>query len=280
MFCDGEYSHRYESWSAGLSVCFSGRERCKAGHSFGPAVRDHYIIHYVLRGKGRFEQDGQSSILKAGDGFLMVPYHTAAYFADEEDPWEYMWFAFRGEDAPVLLEHCGLSQQTPVFHYHLEEPLERRIPEQYRAGTVRDYRDFDALGELYRFLALLMRNYETHQIKQERKGQSLRQAMAFVEANYFNDFSVEEMASFVGLSRSQLYRIFKNTLGISTQAYILQYRLNKARYLVCNTELGVAEIALSCGFPDQSYFTRCFRARFGMAPLAYRSSDAARPVRA
>lgn len=280
MNCDTAYRFAMESRTAGLSVCYSGREKCASGHSFGPAVRDHYIIHYILHGKGVFEQDGIQYTLGSSDGFLITPYHTVTYRADEENPWEYAWFAFRGTDADEILSRCGLSKQLPVFHYRLAEPLDRRIPMEYNASSVSAARDFEALGELYGFLALLMRNREEHSKSAASHSGSLQQALAYVEANYFNDFSVEDLAAYVGLSRSQLYRVFKSALGMPPQGYILQCRLAKARYLVCNTDLSVAEIALSCGFTDQSYFTRCFRIRYGAAPLVYRVSDEARkPLR-
>ena len=278
MICDTAYRFEQESRAGGLSVCYSGREACTPGHSFGPAVRDHYIIHYILRGKGTFEQDGRQYPLGPSDAFLITPYHTASYRADESDPWEYVWIAFRGSDVDGILARCGLSRQTPVFHYRLETPLERRIPVGYSAAAANTAQDYEALGELYGFFSLLMRSHEMHSDARASRGTPLQQAIAYVEANYFNDFSVEDLAAHVSLSRSQLYRVFKNSLGMSPQSYILQCRLTKARYLVCNTALSVAEIALSCGFTDQSYFTRCFRSQYGASPLAYRVSDDARPL--
>lgn len=278
MNCCTTVTFAKENTDSGLFACFSGRERCTPGHSFGPAVRDHYIIHYILRGRGVLEHSGTSCTLGPSDGFLITPFHAVSYTADSHDPWEYAWFAFRGTEADALLARCGLSTDSPVFHYRLSEPLEQHIPPEYRRPAAAVSRDYEALGELYRFLSLLMRNEESRQGAVNTGGQSLRQAMAFIEANYFREFTVEELAAHVGLSRSALYRVFKNTLGLSVQSYILQYRLGKARYLVCHTALSIAEIALSCGFTDQSYFTRCFRSRYGEAPLAYRAGDEARPL--
>ena len=241
-------------------------------------MRDHYIIHYVLHGKGVFEQDGDQYALGASEGFLITPYNTVTYRADTVEPWKYCWFAFRGSETDELLSRCGLSRQSPVFRYHLAEPLENHIPANYSASTASASCDFEALGNLYVFLALLMRNHETQNCVDSGQGNSLRQALAYIEANYFNELTVEALASTVGLSRSQLYRVFKSTLGTSPQNHILQYRLSKAKFLVCNTSLSVAEIALSCGFTDQSYFTRCFRTRFGSSPLIYRSSEEAKSL--
>lgn len=259
-----------------LAFCYSGRENCAPSHRFGPAMRDHYVIHYVLRGKGTFACNGRKYTLGASSGFLMSPYQTVTYTADSDDPWEYVWFAFQGRQADSILAQCGLSAEMPVFQYRLAEPLEHHVPlGRYSASSVVTWRDYCALGELYNFLGLLIHNYESQKGNAKPTIQPLQIALAFIEHNYFNNISVEQIAEQVGLSRSQLFRIFKSSLGISVQSYLLQYRLRKAHALICTTQLNMTEIALSCGFQDTAYFTRCFKREYGMAPLLYRTSGEA-----
>lgn len=278
MLCNTQIVFPAEKPAEQLSVYYSGQSACEPCHRFGPAVRDHYIIHYILRGKGTLECNGRKYTLGASCGFLIPPYQTATYIADEKDPWAYIWVAFAGNQADTILAQCGLSAEMPVFQYRLDEPLETHIPTDYYASSVPDWREYTALGRLYSFLGLLIRNYESQKGILKPAAQPLRIALDFIEANFFNDISVEQVAAQVGLSRSQLFRIFKSSLGVSVQAYILQFRLRKARALVCSTELNMTEIALSCGFQDTAYFTRCFKRQYGMAPLLYRTSDEARPV--
>lgn len=278
MICNTQFVFPTERPAEQLLVCYSGQEKCEPSSRFGPAVRDHYIIHYVLRGRGTLECNNRKYTLSAASGFLIPPYQTATYTADPQNPWEYVWIAFRGGQADSILAQCGLSAEMPVFQYRLDEPLEVHIPVDYCASSVSDWREYAALGELYSFLGLLIRNYESQKGMVKPAGQALRAALDYIEANFFNDLSVEELAAQVGLSRSQLFRIFKGALGVSVQAYILQFRLRKARALVCNTELNMTEIALSCGFQDTAYFTRCFKRQYGLAPLVYRTSDEARPM--
>lgn len=278
MICNTQFVFPAERPAEQLAVCYSGREKCAPSHRFGPAMRDHYVIHYVLRGKGTFVCNGRKYTLSASSGFLISPYQTATYTADSDDPWEYVWIAFQGRQADSVLAQCGLSAEMPVFQYRLNEPLEAHVPLGYYASSVPDWREYVNLGELYSFLGLLMHNYESQKGIAKSAIQPLRIALDFIEANFFNDISVEQIAAQVGLSRSQLFRIFKSALGISVQGYLLQFRLRKARTLVCTTQLNMTEIALSCGFQDTAYFTRCFKRQYGMAPLLYRTSDEARPL--
>ena len=81
-----------------LRLYYSGSESCAPGHFFGPAVRTHYLIHFIRSGKGRYMRGNSEYALKKGDAFLILPGETTKYMADEEEPWEYTWIAFDGPD--------------------------------------------------------------------------------------------------------------------------------------------------------------------------------------
>ena len=69
-----------------LYLCFCGYAKCRPLHSFGPAVRPNYILHYVLEGKGKFSTGKESYIQRAGKGFLIVTEVQATYEADSYEP--------------------------------------------------------------------------------------------------------------------------------------------------------------------------------------------------
>ena len=58
-------------YSNSLRIYYCGREQCNPGHSWGPAIRPHYLLHIVLNGKGKFDYQNQTWNLKAGDAFLI-----------------------------------------------------------------------------------------------------------------------------------------------------------------------------------------------------------------
>ena len=72
-----KHSYKVEHFEyVGLAVYNCGIQKCEEGYSWGPAVRDHYLIHYILSGKGSYETGGQRYELTAGDGFLAFPSTT------------------------------------------------------------------------------------------------------------------------------------------------------------------------------------------------------------
>ncbi len=69
-----------------LNLYHCGSENCAPGHSYGPAIRDHYLIHYILDGKGFFQVNNKTYHLKNGQGFLICPDIITYYEADKENP--------------------------------------------------------------------------------------------------------------------------------------------------------------------------------------------------
>ena len=92
-----------------------------------------------------------------------------------------------------------------------------------------------------------------------------------LNANYQSaDFRVEDVASFIGLSRSQLFRGFKAQCGRSPQSVLGELRLSRAKQLLSSTELSLEEAALSSGFSSAARLGEVFRQELGVTPTAYR----------
>ena len=112
-----------------LSVYNVGYEKCQGLHSWGSGVRDHYLIHHIISGKGVYKTPQGEYHLSAGDTFLIYPYTVITYTADKNDPWEYYWAGFNGSDAEFILDRAGFTRECPVisadFGSELKDSLER-----------------------------------------------------------------------------------------------------------------------------------------------------------
>ena len=85
-------------------------------------------------------------------------------------------------------------------------------------------------------------------------------------------FSVERCCRRIGTSKAQLYRRVRSLTGLSPNAFLREYRLRQALPMLSRREGNVAEIAFETGFGNASYFSKCFRARFGIRPSEYAKS--------
>ncbi len=247
-----------------LRVHQCGREQCAPGHTYGPAVRDHYLLHWVLSGKGRFTANGHTWELQAGDAFLILPGQVTVYSADRQEPWCYGWVGLLGDAAPALLQQLG---DGPVLRF--TDPVQadkylRRIMRQFTAWHFTSNGNWFLLhSELYRLLSLFVtENSGTQNLS------TAQTAAAYIRQNFANAITIDQLAALAGVHRSHLFRLFQLEFGVSPQQYLCEYRLQQAAQLLVGG-LAVTQAAYSAGFGDLPYFCRRFKARYGVTPSAY-----------
>ena len=264
-----KYSYRNtRKESLSLAVYNTGYQRCDSGHSWGPALRDHYLIHYVTAGKGYFSCRGQLYTLGEGDIFLISPSELVSYAADRGNPWEYYWVGFHGTEAKRLLNLAGFSKESPVLRVAEPNTLKQLLLRIYEARGNTPAADAEMVGHLYLFFSELIRHVEQQGILKETI-QYLEQAVRFVQFNYAGDIGVTDMAAYAGVSRSQLYRAFQSGYGLSPHDFLQRYRIGEACSLLQSHRFTVAEVAGSVGFNDPLYFSRIFKKMKGLTPTEY-----------
>jgi AraC family transcriptional regulator len=91
-----------------------------------------------------------------------------------------------------------------------------------------------------------------------------------VDANLTDRLSIVQLAALVRLSTGHLCRAFKANLGCSPHEYVIQRRIVRAKSLMLQTGMSLAQVALECGLADQAHLSRLFRRRVGMSPSAWR----------
>ena len=95
--------------------------------------------------------------------------------------------------------------------------------------------------------------------------------VALVESNISNEnFGVDDICREIGISKVQLYRKIKSLLGYNVNEYILNVRLQKAKYMIAKENLTISEIAFKVGFSSQAYFSTVFKSNFSMTPSEYK----------
>ena len=256
-----------------MAIFNCGLEHCAPLHTWGPAVRDHYLIHLVVGGHGVYRTGGKEYPLSAGDLFLVRPGQLISYSASEEDPWEYCWVGFNGANAAKLMQHSPFTEQDPVFHTSRPEPLQQTLLSIFGARGPRPENEAAMVGHLYLFLAELMRQAAEKEVHVPSAGsQYVLNAIKYIQFNYSHEVTIDDIARSVGVSRSHLYRLFMSNVGQSPIDYLTSYRIGEACNLLKNSQLSIAEIAASVGFSDKFYFSRVFKKSMGMPPSRYLNS--------
>ena len=125
----------------------------------------------------------------------------------------------------------------------------------------------DKNGKPVRYLCSV--NYSAA-LDRKTSNKYVEKAVEYIEDNYYKDIRLADLADFCDVSPSHLCRLFSSVTGFTLSDYILSFRMNRAAYLLVNTDETAATIAHEVGYQDCGYFHKLFRTFFGVTPLSYR----------
>lgn len=253
-----------------LSVYNVGYQKCEQNYQWGPGIRDHYLIHYIISGKGTYIANGKEYSLSAGDAFLVFPNSIVTYKSDSSAPWEYTWVGFAGSDAPTILQSTDFTKESP-FIRQLEngEEIKRNILSIYDSRGNNFESAVAMTGKLYTLLSSLLK-ISSKKICTNNNVSYVQKAIEFISENYSYPITIEDVATYVGLSRSHLFRTFQTVLNVSPKEYLTDFRIKQACNLIENTDLTFTAIANSIGFDNSLYFSKTFHKRKGLSPMEYK----------
>ena len=94
--------------------------------------------------------------------------------------------------------------------------------------------------------------------------------MRYIESRYADIRSLDEIAGFCNVTRSHLARLFRSTLHVTLQEYLINYRMGKAKELLVNTNLPIYQIAQQVGYEGALQFNKAFKNRMQVPPRTWR----------
>ncbi|QGZ28287.1 helix-turn-helix domain-containing protein [Streptococcus ruminicola] len=258
-----------------LNVDHYGAEICDKNYSFGPTVRDNYVLHFIVDGKGSFKIDGTTTELKTGDMFILPKGKVTFYQADSKHPWTYLWVGFSGSKAENILSKTQL-----LDHYFCHSTLESKVLDQivkltqFRDQKLDDVTELQLIAELYKLLAFLMEELPSKSMSDSNIliQNYIKQTKKIIHTQYSKTLKVSQIAKKLNLNRSYLYKIFKEETGYSIKDYLGQIRMEKSADLLINTTFHISEVANAVGFPDALAFSKAFKKHFGQSPSNYRKA--------
>lgn len=133
---------------------------------------------------------------------------------------------------------------------------------------------FETINELKVWLSeIIKRIAEIISQRNEKNKQKeiIKKAIRYIEENYINDITLDDMAGYVNLSKAYFSSFFKKETNENLIEYINRFRIEKARELLENTSLKVYNIALEVGIDNYRYFTKKFKEITGLTPVEYKN---------
>lgn len=121
----------------------------------------------------------------------------------------------------------------------------------------------------------VLRNYaaagtEPSIVKGGLGGRRLRRVLSYIAENHGHELTLEDLASEAAMSTFHFAREFKRATGTTPHQHLIKFRVERAKALLAESQLPLAEVGLRTGFSHQSHFTRLFRRLTGTTPQTYR----------
>ncbi len=250
-----------------LNPLLCGWEQCAPSHSYGPAVREYHLFHYIISGEGSFFRNGQEIPLRRGQMFLIRPGEITFYKADSENPWSYAWIGFDGQRCRELLDLSPFKNDCAVADVPY---LGNIFSELKNNGNMSPGAELHVLGKLYEIFALMEDSGSSG------AGGYVQRAEDFMRANYSMPVSIGDIAAMIGIDRRYLCRIFSAQKGRSPKDFLTALRLEKAAALL-QSGASVAGAAKNVGYDDAFNFSKIFKKKYGVAPSLYKNAQLAAP---
>lgn len=259
----------FKKIAPGLEIClFSGLEQ-----NFPPHFHNHYLIGCVLDGKRRMTLAGRECWPGPGDIVLLNPEEVHGCVQAGEKPLYWLGLHFSPDCMKNMATDIAGQYSLPLFKKANwpESPLAA----DFRAMAGQMSASPNCLQGLARKILgkILFWNRDLAAPVGECASKNpFDELRAHLKANPPASVSLDEMSALARLDKYSLVRGFNTCYGITPWRYLEALRVNLGQQMLGEGKK-IAEVAINCGFTDQSHFSRCFKARTGITPGEYKKSS-------
>lgn len=264
----------------------------RPSHAYDVTEQDHHHdfceLVLVLCGRGLHVLEGEAFPIAAGDVFVVQGQQVHSFREREGlvlinimyDPLRLplpsgLLRRLPGYSALFVLEPTFRSAHGFSSRLHLNredlgvaEALAERIEEESRGEQAG--REVSLLGLLMELMVFLSRRYGESEACESRALLEVGRLISMLEQRYNEPWTLDQLADHAKVSRTSLLRVFRRATGKAPIEYLIGLRIEAAKRLLRQTNLGITEIAFESGFGDSNYFARQFRMSSGRTPTAFR----------
>lgn len=254
----------------------------------------HYYIEmlFSLSGKAKVFLNGKCYSFNEGDFILINAREVHSIFAEEGENVEYIVIKFDPEvlytTSRTVFESKYILPFTMAKSSHQKVFLKNEIKDTPLPSLIHEIQE-EFLNKSYGFeLAMrtgicriflwILRNWqgkglniETSPPARESDIQMLQKVFDYLDENYMDDITAEEVAQTCSLSYSYFSRLFKSVMGKTFTDYLNYIRITEAEKLLLTTDLNITQVAINTGFSSSSYFIRQFKHFKNISPKQFRS---------
>lgn len=232
--------------------------------------REDYQMIYVAKGKGCFVLEGQKQEVGEGTVIFYKPGQAQQYSYSYKDKPEIYWIHFTGYGVERYLEELKIgNQQTYEIGFNEEciELFNKMITE---LQIKQHYYENIVEGMMLQLLGVMARNAAEDNQNISNRHQYIQKIIEEMHRNSEMPLMIKAYAKNCNISVCWFINSFKEVTGLTPQQYIIHIKINRAKGLLVDTEMSIAEIADIVGFQNAFYFSRVFKKITGDSPKVWR----------
>lgn len=222
-----------------------------------------YLFEFVLEGEGEFRLNGKTHKLKSGDLLVIGKDDPHDYRSNPKNPMKKLWVSFCSEYLGSMLESYRIH--TGIYRVDVKKELSA-LYSIAKIDTSPQNKFFEIAELLH---SAIMKTARTAFEKAEDALTTVKNALL---ASIYSKKNLDEIASDLFMSKSNLIRSFKKQTGLTPYQFLLNEKLNVAKNLLSTTTMQVKNIAELLCFSDEHYFSFLFKQKTGLTPSEYRNS--------
>lgn len=261
-----KYDYYVKRHSEEPEVCYSGCDKnLEGGITYGPVIRDVFIIECCTAGFGSVTINGKEFPLKKGDCYFLFPGDVIVHTAAKENPREGYYCAVDGLQIGSVLLKAGITSTAPFAPTGAFEGIAECLKKLHEMKDDTDGgAPFRRTSLIYGIFAALM----SHSNVNADSNVWIKKAVGIMETNYHMPLTVADIARETGLERSYFSTLFKAQTGKPPHGYLTSLRIKKACTLIKQKNMSIGDIACSVGL-DSVNFSRLFKKETGFTPHEY-----------
>ncbi len=250
-----------------LNMYYCGKREKTLNHSYGPMVRNHFLLVFVMEGHAILELNDREIAFGAGEMLAIFPQENIYYHVNEGEHWTIKWVGVYGSLVYKYLESFGVTREYPILKVRKMNKVETILDEIFDASLSNLLSDqIRCIGQIHMIFSLLAKSVSNTELSHDW----IVEAKQFMQNHYEDAITVSDVASSLSLERSYFSKRYKEITGISPGEHLMELRIKKAKKLLENTNVPIKSVSYSIGISDPLYFSRLFKEKVGFSPTEYR----------
>lgn len=246
-------------------------------------AHDETELIFPLRGHYRYEFKGRPSVTVRKGSFIVIPKNTLHRLHEAIDPPGGRLHLYLRNPSDRLTGATFSSGEFACLHQALSRMTLRSLPASPVLKTL-----IAPLGKIITRGQLPLPDADLLQLRflcclalcncasggsnepDRSPSQTFAQAVTWLKRNYASDIHLDQLVDHIGYSRARFFDLFMQQIRMTPGEYLRNYRLEKAKEMLLQTDLPAARVGKACGLGDPAHFSRLFRKMTGYTPIAYR----------